>query len=253
MKKKRRETREPAQLIGSIRKDLEEWKKAINQYHRAALFQLTSLKKCKEVIRYKSGRFTLNPHRFGRLEPGEVPKEFRKEAYKTNRKVTQEFQNLINHKAVIGNIRSDVHRLTGVMLESLGQMDSLLREGPRWLNLLEEKVKLFHYERRQEIALFNKVAGKDLTRKPKKTRGPKQEGEVKMAKKKKNPKKVEQLLKSLAKSDDQEEKRQIRQELRSLGHKGGLGKGKGKAKAKVTKKTKRKAKKSKKAKKAKKS
>jgi len=53
---------------------------------------------------------------------------------------------------------------------------------------------------------------------------------------------IEKLLGKLKREDDPTEKRNIRAELRSLGHKGGLGEGPGRPKKKVAKRKKAKKK-----------
>lgn len=234
--------RSPKQIIRNIREDLEQLCKQAKQLREKVEFPLHSLKKCKELIKPKYGPYRLNPKRFGQMTPEKVSKKFRKAAREIGRQVTIQFGNLKVQRATARNTTSEILDMAERVIQSLTLMGVSLEDMPRQVADMENRNKLYNYERRREIELYNKTLGKDLTlsRKPTQSRG--QRGATEMASKKGNKEEIQKLLGKLGKSKDSQEKREIRAELRKLGHRGGLGKGAGRPKKgkKVTKKKKKK-------------
>jgi len=236
--------RSPKQIIKNIKEDLEQLCKQAKEQREKVEFQLHSLKKCKELIKPKYGPYRLNPKRFGQMVPEKISKKFRKAAREVERQVHIQFGNLALGRKVARNTHSEVIAMADQVIRSLTVMGVALENLPKQVGETEFGVKLYNYERRREIELFNKTLGKDLTlsQKPIKDRGPK--GAKIMASKNSSKEQIQKLLGRLGKATEQQEKREIRAELRSLGHKGGLGKGAGRPKkAKKVSKKKKKAKK----------
>jgi len=238
--------RSPKQIINNIKEDLEQLCKQAKQQREKVELQLHNLKKCKEVIKPKYGTYRLNPKRFGQIAPGNVSKEFRKAAREIGRQVSIQFGNLKIGRAAARNTTSEVLDMADRVIRSLIVMEAALEGLPRQVADMIYTGKLYNYERRREIELYNKTLGKDLTlsQKPAKDRGQKKGAKI-MASKKSDKEKVQSLLRKLEKATEQQEKREIRAELRSLGHQGGLGKGAGRPKKKASKKVSKKKKKAK--------
>lgn len=234
--------RSPKQIIENIREDLKQLCKQAKQQREKVELQLHSLKKCKEVIKPKYGPYRLNPRRFGRMTPKELSKKFRKAAREIERQINIQFGNLKLYRLVARNTTSEVLAMADQTVRNLTTMGTALEGMPKQVDEMENRVKLYNYERRREIELYNKTLGKDLTlsQKPIKTRGQK-EAKI-MASKKDAKEQIGSLLKKLEKSQDPQEKREIRAKLRKLGHRGGLGKGAGRPK-KTSKKVSKKKKK----------
>lgn len=237
------------QIKEAIKEDLKQLCKQAKQQCEKVEFQLRSLKKCKEAIKPKYpryGPYRLNPRRFGRMILQEINKKFRKEAREVERQVNIQFNNLKVQRVTAKNTTSEILAMADSIIHNLTQMGVALEGLPKQVEDVEYTGKLYNYERRREIELFNKTLGKDLTlsQKPIKNRG--QKGANKMASKKSSKAEIEKLLVRLGKAKEQQEKREIRSELRSLGHSGGLGKGAGRPKKskKVSKKKKKAKKKS---------
>lgn len=240
--------RSPKQIIKNIKEDLEQLCKQAKQQRGEVEFQMSSLKKCKEVIKPKYGPYRLNPKRFGQMVPEKVSKKFRKAAREIGRQVSIQFKNLKIQRATARNTTSEILDMAERVIQSLTLMGVSLEDMPRQITDMENRGKLYNYERRREIALYNETLGKDLTQSQKpteKSRG-QQKGAKIMASKKSDKEQIESLLRKLEKSNDPQEKRETRAELRKLGHRGGLGKGAGRPKkaAKKTTKKKKKAKRS---------
>lgn len=233
--------RSPEQIIKNIREDLKQLCKQAKQQYGEVEFQLHSLKKCKEVIKPKYGPYRLNPKRFGQMTPEGVSKKFRKAAREVGRQVSIQFANLKLGRAAAKSTTSEVLAMADQVIRSLSIMEIALKGLPKHIEEMEFTAKLYNYERRREIELYNKTLGKDLALSQKPTKGRGQKGAKIMASKKGNKEQIQSLLRKLEKSDDTQEKREIRAELRKLGHRGGLGKGAGRPKKtkKVTKKKKK--------------
>jgi len=236
--------RSPEEISEGIKKDLKQWHKQAKKYCQQIEFQLQSLRKCKEVIKPRYGTYRLNSKRFGRMVPEKVSKKFRRAAREIERQINIQFANLKIGRAAARNTTTDIFSMVENTIRNLTALQTALEGLPKQVTDMEYTVKLYNYERRREIELFNKTLGKDLTlsQKPIKDRGPK--GAKIMASKKSSKEQIQKLLGRLGKATEQQEKREIRAELRSLGHKGGLGKGAGRPKkAKKVSKKKKKAKK----------
>ncbi len=240
----------PEQIKKAIKKDLEQLCKQAKQQCKRVEFQLSSLKKCKEAIKPKYpryGPYRLNPKRFGQMTPQKISKKFRKEAREIEEQVNIQFNNLKVQRVAAKNTTSEILAMRDSIIRNLTLMGIALEGLPKQIEDAEHTSKLYNYERRREIELFNKTLGKDLalSQKPVKSRGQKK-GANEMASKKDAKGQIQSLLRKLEKAEDTQEKREIRSELRKLGHKGGLGKGAGRPKKakKVTKKKKKAKKKS---------
>jgi len=238
--------RSPKQIIKNIKEDLKQLCRQAKQRREEVEFQMRSLKKCKELIKPRFGSYRLNPKRFGQMTSEKISKKFRKAAREIGRQVVIEFKNLKIGRAAARSTTSEVLDMAERVIQSLIAMEVNLESLPKQVEGMQYRAKLYNYERRREIELYNKTLGKDLTTSQKpKDRGQKKGAEI-MASKKGDKKKVSELLRKLEKSSDAQEKREIRAELRKLGHKGGLGKGAGRPKKKATKKVSKKKKKAKK-------
>lgn len=232
------QTKTVKQILTVLKEDLEQLVSKVDEGYKQMKEVMEACRKAKHLARRRN-RYYLNPHRYGRLFPDDMSKQHRKEARGIERKLETEFQNLLMEARVITSIRREASRLADCTVKHLQQFGTNNENLPNWLKGLGDRTKLLEYERSREIKLFEKTNGSGPTEGHKKSRGQKVKGGIKMAKKS-SPAKIKELLTKLGKATDQAEKRNLRVELRSLGHKGGLGKGPGRPKKKAKKKKARK-------------
>jgi len=219
------------EIVKEISADLRRLVKQADQLYKEAQSIVGAEHKSKLLAKRKR-RYTLNPHRVGRLFPDEIKdRPLRKEAREIQRKLGQTFQNMLNFKRVLGNGSQDIERMANLVVSNLQNLDIALEKLPKWLDYLQKQVKLLCYERRRELELYEKVFGKGPVKGRKSVRTV---GDTEMAKGNKQSR-IKKLLQDLAKATDQGEKRQFRVELRNLGHRGGLGKGGGRPEKAVKK------------------
>lgn len=214
---------------------------AVEIYNTQVLGVFKGLRKSKDLMK-RGGRYSLNPHRKGRLVPEEIPKSHRKQAREAVRKLEVEFTDLQTERLVT---LAELKRVKGVSERTVKNVKEAVKAVKGLVQCakdLESRRKLFSYQRRGELELYNKVFGKDSTKDHRKKKPRSRKGDIEMAKK--NEPKIKALLAQLGKAKEQQKKREIRAELRSLGHRGGLGKGAGRPKKKVKKAKKKAAKKS---------
>lgn len=226
----------PAEIARSIKEDLNQLVKYAHQLLNQSKTTVEAERKSKNLMRLKQGKYCLNPHRYGRLIPEEISdKQYRSQAREVERKLTSEFSNLLQDKHIAVYETQEISRTANCTLNNLQAMDEALTGLTKQVNCMEDRVKLFRYQRREELNLYEKIFGVDsakAARKIKKIRS--QIGDTEMAKK--NAPTISELMSKLEKSKDSNEKRELRVQLRKLGHKGGLNTGRGRPK-KVARKT----------------
>jgi len=186
---------------------------------------------------------------------GHMAKELKVQAKVILKQMSTDVDGLVSDRQLMMGCKAEVARMAKLVISNLQEMEKSLENLEKWKGIIQNRAKVLRLHRRKEIALSEKIFGDspaELTSK-KSTRADK--GDSQMAKKKVSKKKakaapkgnVKELIAKLGKTKDPTEKRKIRQQLRKLGHTGGLGQGAGRPK-----KTKKKTSKKKVAKKAKK-
>ncbi len=177
-------TQTPDQLIESVSKDLNQLTKQAAQLHTQACEVIKVEHKSKTLAKRKN-RYTLNPHRIGRLIPEEVKnKHFRKEAREVERKLAIAFANLLVDKQVVSLNYQEIKRAADLVIDNLQKINKSLEGLPRWLSNVQERAKLLRYERRNELELDKKIFGKGPAKVTSEKVTVRTEGDIEMSKKK---------------------------------------------------------------------
>lgn len=225
------------QIIKNLKKDLAPYLKRAKETQVEAKAFVEAFRKSKSLMR-RGRRYSLNPRRVGRIVPYNLGKSNRKEAKKVAARLVTELENLILNKRVIFDEAYRVSNEAECAATNLENLNKALETLLKWREQLEDRGKLFNYARRRELELHQRVFGDGPTKTRRKiTKGQRKRG-VEMSPRAKKDE-IQKLLNQLRKATDATDKRKIRVELRSLGHKGGLGEGRGRPKSKKVKKTKK--------------
>jgi len=241
------------QIISTLKKDLAPFQAQAQQSLQKVQAVVTTEHKSKNLMLHKRRFYSLNPHREGRLIYEQTSKKKQKIVKKQDRKqarlvsvnLDRALQSLLLVRKLARQEKAEVQFIAARVIQDLEKMSKILTTLVTRPQEMINQAKLFRYQRREELALYAKIFGEGPAKsRRRKTRAP-LKGDVSMSTKTE----IQKLLTQLEKAKDATEKRNIRTQLRTLGHKGGLGKGRGRPpkKTKKTKKTNKKAEKSEKA------
>ena len=127
---------------------------------------------------------------------------------------------LSEESGAVHNIYNDLTFKARVSLEQLKDLEPILKSLETWVGCIKERSKSIRYDVRELTELLKKALNTAPVKSPQVTGA---EGNTEMAKTaKKVVVSVSTLLARLAEAADQDEKREIRKQLRAAGHKGGL-------------------------------
>jgi len=178
---------------------------------------------------------------------GNMAKELKVQAKVIAKQLTGDAEGLFSDRRLMLSNQHEVTRMADLVVHHLRDMEKGLENLEKWKGVIQNRSKVLRLHRRKEIALSEKIFGHSPAEPTSKKSTRADKGDSEMAKKKVSKKKgtkkaapkgnVKELIAKLAKTKDPTEKRKIRQQLRKLGHTGGLGQGAGRPKKTSKKKT----------------
>lgn len=177
-----------------------------------------------EVVR---GGCILNPSWVAKLGIEDIrDREKRRQANKLLRQLGEASKALWDEKIVADGLYDDLVKVLETISSAVhGSLDESLKKLESWVQGMTDRSKIIDYNLKELLKLVTSKAPARTRKRKERTRG------KTMAKKES----ISDLLKQLAGTEDQDEKRLIRKKLRAQGHTGGL--------QKAAKKTAKKAKK----------